>query len=164
VLCVLLVSAVGLCCPVTAARGEDRVQTSEADSPLDLEEYAGKVVFVDFWASWCAPCKRSFPWMVDLQKRLSEQGLVIVTVNVDRTRKAADRFLEQLDSELPVIFDPEGEIAEAYQLETMPSSYIYGRDGTLRATHMGFHPDKVDEIEAELKALLLEEAPDAKAH
>ena len=137
-------------------------QQESADPALDLNQYVGQVVYLDFWASWCAPCKQSFPWMIALQDQLDDQGLVIVTVNVDRDRKAAERFLEKLESDLPVIYDPEGEIAAAYELEGMPSSYIYDRAGVLRASHIGFNPDQAEEIEEQLLVLLAEEVEDAQ--
>lgn len=154
----LLVLLVFVPAPILA----DESAENESASELDLEAYRGQVVYLDFWASWCAPCKQSFPWMIELQDRLGEEGLVVVTVNVDRDRKAADRFLAELDSDLPVIYDPEGEIAGRYELEAMPSSFVYDRKGVLRETHLGFHPGKVAEVEAELAALLAEEVDDAK--
>jgi len=149
--------------PGAARAGED--DSDPASEPvviLDLSQYEGQVVYLDFWASWCAPCQQSFPWMMQLQDELADQGLVVITVNVDRDRSAADRFLAQTGSELPVIYDPKGEIAADYELEGMPSSYIYDREGVLRSTHVGFHPDKVDAVEAELQALLAEELSDAE--
>ena len=140
-------------------------QHAAADDELaiDLSAHEGKVVYLDFWASWCGPCQQSFPWMIDLQERLGDLGLVVLTVNVDRDRAKADRFLEKMNGELTVIYDPEGKIAAAYELEAMPSSFIYGRDGLLKSTHTGFHPDEVAEVEASLLGLLEEgEASDAQ--
>ena len=137
---------------------------SASEPALNLQPYFGRVVYLDFWASWCVPCRQSFAWMMEQQAQLAEQGLTIVTVNVDRDRKAADRFLAKLKCELPVIYDPDGKIAAAYQLEAMPSSFIYGRDGTLRASLIGFEPEKTAAIEAQLRSLLAEELGDAQAH
>jgi len=151
-----------LCLPASATN--DGPDPSGKNAPLDLSMHRGKVVYVDFWASWCSPCKQSFPWMEALHDSLSSDGLVIVTINVDHDRKKADAFLERMESKLPVIYDPEGKIAAAYELEAMPSSFVYGRDGALRSRHMGFHADKTDEIEAELRRLLAEEGSDATGH
>ena len=133
-----------------------------AEPAVDLSSHEGKVVYLDFWASWCAPCQQSFPWMIELQQRLAERGLVVVTVNVDRDRVKADRFLEKVRSELPVIYDPDGKLAAAYELEAMPSSFLYGRDGRLVSIHAGFHKDGIDAVEAEILELLEKESGDAQ--
>jgi len=123
---------------------------------LDLKPYAGRVVIVDFWASWCAPCKASLPWLQKLGQTYEDQGLTVLLVNVDRDRKAAEAMLAKEGITLPVTWDPEGKIAEAYRLEGMPSSYLYGRDGTLRDSRLGFDPRRTAELERSVTALLAE--------
>jgi thiol-disulfide isomerase/thioredoxin len=117
---------------------------------LQLEQYHGKVVVVDFWASWCVPCRRSFPWMNDMQARYGEQGLVIVAVNVDRERAAAEQFLAEVAADFRIHYDNDGVVAEAFGVEAMPSSYVIGRDGEIVARHLGFKVRKQDEYEAVL--------------
>ena len=150
-ICVLLVS-------IPNAFGGDACARAggEREAAIDLDAHAGKVVYLDFWASWCGPCQQSFPWMIGLQERLADRGLVILTVNVDRDRAKADKFLEKIEGELTVIYDPEGKIAAAYELEGMPSSFVYGRDGVLKSTHTGFHSEQATEVEAGLIRLLEE--------
>jgi thiol-disulfide isomerase/thioredoxin len=142
-----------------AAAADDPPKPGAATPAIDLSPHAGKVVYVDFWASWCVPCKKSFPWMMGLLQRHGEEGLVILTVNVDSERKSADAFIENMKSTLPVIYDPEGKLAAEYALEAMPSSFVYGRDGTLRGSHLGFRMEDTDKIEAELQKLLAEKVP-----
>lgn len=125
-----------------------------APGTLDLAQYQGKVVYLDFWASWCGPCRRSFPWMNAMQQKYSAQGLVIVSVNVDEKRADADGFLKANPASFPVIFDPEGKLAEQYQLIGMPSSFIIGRDGKVLKAHQGFLDDSPTRYEAELRAAL----------
>ena len=115
---------------------------------LALEEYRGKVVLVDFWASWCVPCRRSFPWMNDMHAKYGDQGLVIVAVNVDRDSAAAARFLAEVPAAFRIHYDNEGAVAEAFGVEAMPSSYVIGRDGGTVARHLGFKVKKQDEYEA----------------
>jgi thiol-disulfide isomerase/thioredoxin len=115
---------------------------------LALEEYRGKVVLVDFWASWCVPCRRSFPWMNDMHAKYGDQGLVIVAVNVDRDSAAAARFLAEVPADFRIHYDNEGAVAEAFGVEAMPSSYVIGRDGSTVARHLGFKVKKQDEYEA----------------
>jgi thiol-disulfide isomerase/thioredoxin len=118
----------------------------------------GKVVYVDFWASWCVPCRRSFPWMMELRRKYEDQGLQIVTVNVDRDRAAAAKFLEAIHGTLPVVYDPAGKLAKLYDLQVMPTSFIYGRDGTLRKTQAGFHPAETGTVESLVRSLLEEKS------
>jgi cytochrome c biogenesis protein CcmG/thiol:disulfide interchange protein DsbE len=121
-----------------------------SDGPLQLEQYRGKVVVVDFWASWCVPCRRSFPWMNDMQAKYADQGLVIIGVNVDRERSAASEFLAAVPADFLIHYDNQGAVAENFGVEAMPSSYVIGRDGEIVARHLGFKVKKQDEYEAVL--------------
>jgi thiol-disulfide isomerase/thioredoxin len=114
----------------------------------------GKVVYVDFWASWCVPCRKSFPWMESMTKAHADDGLQIVTVNLDTKEKAAHRFLSDLHVTLPVVYDPQGKLAEKCQLQAMPSAFVFARDGTLQKRHEGFRNEDRDELEALLQRLL----------
>jgi cytochrome c biogenesis protein CcmG, thiol:disulfide interchange protein DsbE len=116
--------------------------------PVALDSLRGRVVYVDFWASWCGPCRASFPWMATMQQRYSDRGFTVVAVNLDKDRKAADAFLARYPAGFPVAFDPAGTVAEAYGVPGMPTSYLIGRDGTIRCTHVGFVPRKAGELEA----------------
>ena len=119
-----------------------------AGDDLQLAQYRGKVVVVDFWASWCAPCRRSFPWMNAMQAKYGGEGLVIVAVNVDRERSAADRFLAEVPADFRIYYDNQGAVAEEFGVAAMPSSFVIGRDGSIIAQHMGFKVRKQDEYEA----------------
>ena len=147
----LLLAPAALAAPAAPA-----ASAPPAAPPLDLTPYAGRVVYVDFWASWCAPCKASLPWLEELQRRRAGEGLTVLLVNVDRDRKAAEAMLAKAGITLPVTWDPDGKLAKAYALEGMPSSFVYGRDGTLRDRHVGFDPRREDELEGSLAALLAE--------
>lgn len=125
-----------------------------ADDPLDLSGLRGKVVIVDFWASWCAPCRQSFPWLNAMQAKYRDRGLVVIGVNVDRERVEADRFLAQTPAEFNIVYDPDGVLAARYQVPGMPSSYIIGRDGQQVGVHIGFRKGTREQREAELERLL----------
>lgn len=118
----------------------------------------GKVVYVDFWASWCVPCRRSLPWMSRLEGRYRDQGLQVVTINVDRDKAAAHKFLEKMGVSLPVVYDPAGNLAKLYDLKVMPTSFVYGRDGTLRSRNEGFDPEETGSVESFIRTLLEEKA------
>ncbi|MFA9216343.1 MAG: TlpA family protein disulfide reductase [Sphingomonadaceae bacterium] len=124
------------------------------DGPVRLERYRGKLVYLDFWASWCAPCKRSFPWMNAMQQQYGAAGLQVVAVNLDARQDDARRFLEATPSAITIAFDPAGAIAKQYGIKGMPSSALIGRDGRLLALHTGFNDADRAALEAQLKASL----------
>jgi len=123
---------------------------------LDLGQYRGKVVYVDFWASWCGPCKQSFPFMQGLAARHPGGDLVVLTVNVDRQRPQADAFLRQVRNALPVVYDQQGDLAKAWKVADMPTSLVFDRDGKMRFRHQGFFPAKTAEYEGHINQLLRE--------
>jgi thiol-disulfide isomerase/thioredoxin len=121
---------------------------------IDLARLRGRVVYVDFWASWCAPCRRSFPWMNALLERYRGEGLVIVGVNVDKRRADADRFLRDVPASFAVVFDPEGVTPTAFDVKGMPSSYLVDRHGVVAMIEEGFHDEHKTDIDARIRALL----------
>jgi len=118
---------------------------------VSLNTLRGKIVYVDFWASWCGPCRQSFPWMIKLHEQYSPKGLVIVAINLDKTQDLADNFLYDFSPPFIVAFDPSGKTAEAFKVPAMPSSYLLNRDGTILYSHAGFDPKKTGDIEALIK-------------
>lgn len=121
---------------------------------LNLDQYKGKVVYIDFWASWCGPCRESFPWMKKMQQQYGKDGLVIIAINVDQDKKLADKFLSEFKPEFNVLFDKDGKLAEDFKVSSMPSSYVLDREGKPRFKHKGFHLDKQSQYETELNSLL----------
>jgi thiol-disulfide isomerase/thioredoxin len=111
----------------------------------------GQVVYVDFWASWCDPCRRSFPWLRALHEKYAAKGLVIVAINLDKDREAADRFLVKYPAPFRVAFDPAGGTAEAFHVQAMPTSYLVGRDGRVLETHAGFDSKQAAAIEQRIQ-------------
>jgi cytochrome c biogenesis protein CcmG, thiol:disulfide interchange protein DsbE len=127
-----------------------------AASSLDLTSLGGRVVYLDFWASWCGPCRQSFPWMETLKSTYGAQGLEIITVNLDGDRADADKFLKQFHPTFDVRFDPKGKLAEFYKVQGMPSSVLIDRHGVTRFTHVGFRPVDGPVYEAQVRQLLAE--------
>jgi thiol-disulfide isomerase/thioredoxin len=120
----------------------------------DPTHLSGQVVYVDFWASWCAPCQQSFPWMKELQKRYGGKGLRIVAVNVNKKPDEARNFLEEKRVAFDVIFDSTGTLAKRYDLKTMPTSFIYDRGGKLRQRHEGYMPNDSTGLDSLVAALI----------
>lgn len=116
----------------------------------------GKVVYLDFWASWCVPCRQSFPWMATLKQKYDSLGLQIVTVNLDKDHAAAAKFLDELKSPLKVVYDSTGSLAKSYNLEAMPTSFVYDRMGKLRSINRGFAPKEAAVTDSLIRSLLEE--------
>lgn len=124
------------------------------DQTVSLGALRGKVVYVDFWASWCQPCRQSFPWMNRLQKQYQQQGLVIVGINLDKSRELSDDFLKKIPADFTVAYDPEGKVASAYRVKGMPSSYLIDRQGRIQKTHIGYREETSGDMESAIRALL----------
>jgi thiol-disulfide isomerase/thioredoxin len=130
--------------------------SAHAGSPIDLDGFRGRVVYLDFWASWCTPCRQSFPWMQTMKDTYERQGLSVIAVNLDRHREDADRFLVKFHPSFDVRFDPEGQMAERFKVHGMPTSVIIDRHGVQRHIHIGFLPADLGAYESELREILAE--------
>lgn len=119
-----------------------------ASGSVSLDSLRGKVVLVDFWASWCVPCKTSFPWMSAMHERYGSKGLAIVAINVDKSRKSAEQFLDKHPAPFVVAYDPSGKTAKAYHVWGMPTSYLIGPDRSILFSRSGFDPKHAKEVEA----------------
>jgi thiol-disulfide isomerase/thioredoxin len=122
--------------------------------PVNLAALRGKVVYVDFWASWCGPCRKSFPWMNSMLRRYGDQGLVIVAVDLDKSRDLSDQFLRDVPADFLVAYDPDGKVAAAYHVKGMPSSYLIDRHGYIHSSHIGFRDDAIASVESTIETLL----------
>lgn len=128
--------------------------TTLSGKPVKLSALKGKVVLVDFWASWCGPCRESMPFLEKLSKNYKDKGLVVLGVNIDNDVAAAKKFLKELPVSFQVVNDADKKVAKAYAPPTMPSSYIIDKQGRVHVVHAGFKRADADKIEAEIKSLL----------
>ena len=115
---------------------------------VSLQSLAGKVVLVDFWATWCGPCQRSFPWLRAMHERYAAAGLDIVAINLDKDHQAAERFLDKYPAPFTVAFDPAAVTAKEFGVPGMPTTVLIGADGKILYVHTGFDPKKTGELEA----------------
>lgn len=143
----LITAVILLCCALTARAEEP------ASLPPALAAYQGKLVYLDFWASWCGPCGQSFPWLNQMQRKYRD-GLVVVGVNVDTDAAAADAFLKKHPAVFDIVRDPDGKLPELYAIEGMPSSVLIAPDGRVLHKHSGFRSQQVAEYEAAIRAAL----------
>lgn len=139
---------------VAAASQAPAIKLPAINGEFELAKLRGKVIYLDFWASWCKPCKKSFPWMSEIKKKYAEQGLEVVAINLDVDRKPADLFLDQFEINFIIAFDVDAISADEYKLRGMPTSYLIGRDGNLYATHVGFKEKDAGKLEDAIERLL----------
>lgn len=120
------------------------------DGTVRLTDYRGKTVYLDFWASWCGPCKQSFPWMNSLQERYAQQGLQVIAVNLDARPDDARSFLASVPASFTIAYDAAGVSAQQYHIKGMPSSILIGPDGKVLSVHAGFNAAARAELEQQI--------------
>jgi len=136
----------------------------QAGQLVDLSKLEGKVVLIDFWASWCRPCKQEMPVLEALHKKYRADGLVVVGINIDSKAKKMRSFLKATPVTFRQVRDEKLIVANRYEPPAMPSSFFVGRDGRIRYVHEGFRKGDAEKLESQVKALLAEEtvASDAR--
>ena len=125
-----------------------------ADARLDLDDYEGQIVLVDFWASWCVPCRRSFPWMNEMHEKYADDGLVIIAINLDNSPGDATAFLEEYSVRFEIAYDADKSLARKFSVQAMPTSFLLSRNGDVIDSHMGFKVKQQAEYEAAIVAAL----------
>lgn len=125
-----------------------------SDGTIDNDIFTGKVVLVDFWASWCKPCLKSFPWMNEMHEKYAGKGLQIIAVNLDKDEGLIEKFLQAAPADFTIAYDKSAILAKRFGVKAMPSSFYYGRDGRFVEKHLGFRDSKTDEYEAKIRTLL----------
>ncbi len=127
----------------------------KAGPKVALDDFKGKVVYLDFWATWCGPCKLSLPWLNKLQDEVDSDKVAIVAVTIDKKFDKVKRFIRsrQLDS-LTILSNPDGKVAESYNLPSFPTSFLIDQSGKIRKIYKGFREDDKQEIEQDIQALL----------
>jgi len=121
---------------------------------IELSQYRGQIVYVDFWASWCQPCRKSFTWMNKMQSLYGNEGFKVIAINLDESRDKANKFLKQIPANFDVAFDPRGNTAEAYRVKAMPSSYLIDKNGKLVYANLGFRGNDEDTLEVKIRNLI----------
>lgn len=124
------------------------------DATLPLVDGKARATYIDFWASWCTPCRQSFPWMNRMQQKFGAQGLRIVAINLDAKRADADGFLAQMPASFQLGFDGKGDAARRFGVNVMPSSVLVGPDGKVLAVHHGFREEDEAALEQRIAAAL----------
>jgi len=131
-----------------------RLPVLEGDGQISLGEHKGKVVYLDFWASWCGPCVSAIPQINGLAKEFPQDRFQVIAVNVDSKPDKALQFLRKYPVEYPSGSDPKGRLPGAFDLKSMPSSYVIDQDGVVRYVHRGFRKGDMDQIRSEVSKLV----------
>ena len=129
---------------------------SRSGENLRLEDHRGEVVMLNFWASWCGPCRQEMPLMDELYSQYKDLGFIILAVNVDENRDEALRFLDKVPVNYPILYDPESSVSELYEVQAMPTTVMIDRNGNARYLHYGYQPGYEDEYEQQIRELVRE--------
>lgn len=129
---------------------------SKDGSNVRLEDLRGQVVMLNFWASWCGPCRQEMPLMDEIYKKYEKFGFTILAVNVDEDSADADRFLDAVPVTFPILYDNESRISELYNVDTMPTTIMVDREGNARFLHRGYKPGYEDDYRKQVKKLIRE--------
>ncbi|MGJ0492383.1 TlpA family protein disulfide reductase [Methylobacter sp.] len=146
----------------TGSKAPDCTLTSIGDGKsYNLQQFHGKVLYIDFWASWCPPCLKSFPFLNELEQDLKEQGLQVIAINLDESSEDAQAFLAKTPAQFIVATDSNEQCARSFDVKAMPSSYLIDRNGVIRHVQLGFRQGEAKELRT-LAEQLLTENPDPK--
>ncbi len=135
---------------------KDFTLKSRSGKNIRLAEQKGNVVLINFWASWCAPCRQEMPKLEELHNKYKDLGFVLLGINLDATPDLSKKLLKDIKVTFPVLFDPENEVSEAYNVESMPTTVIVDKNGNWRFLHKGYQPGYENDYAAQVKQLLRE--------
>lgn len=141
-------------CLILAGFGWQLSHAEDGAAQFNLSNYQGKIVWLDFWASWCVPCRRSFPWLNQVLTQYEDEGFVVIGVNLDKDPVLVREFLAETPAEFPIIYDPGSTLATQFGVVGMPSSFLIGRDGQIISDHVGFKRHLVTEYETAIRQAL----------
>jgi peroxiredoxin len=134
----------------------DFMLKSRDGGSVQLSSLKGNVVMINFWATWCVPCRQEMPHLEAIYERYHDLGFELLAVNVEDNPEGARKWLQETPVTFPVLFDPKNEVSKLYKVDTMPSTVLVGRDGTMRFIHHGYKPGYENDYQTQVRALLRE--------
>ena len=137
-------------------KAPDFALKSSTGENLRLSEYRGDVVMINFWATWCGPCRQEMPLLDELYNRYQRVGFNLLGVNIDDDSRRAMQMAEELGIDFPVLFDASKEVSRLYEVEAMPVTVLVDREGTVRYVHHGYKPGYEDKYLDQIRSLLRE--------
>ncbi len=149
-------------CAVAYSRDCPKLALKTESGEIQLDSLRGKVLYLDFWASWCKPCRESFPFMNETARLYRERDFAIIAVNLDKKRSVVDAFLKDNPAEFSIAFDTDGLAATAFRVSAMPSTFIIDRDGQIVFEGKGFRDKERKQIYETLQKLMNEQPTEIK--
>jgi peroxiredoxin len=140
----------------TQGAAPDFTLKSQKNGSLKLSELRGKVILINFWASWCGPCRQEMPVLDELYQHYRSLDFTILGVNVEQNSDDAKSLLKDVPVSFPILFDTENKISKLYDVKGMPSTVLVDRDGNIRYVHMGYQPGAEAEYQTHIRALVRE--------
>ena len=140
---------------VGAAAPDFTLKSNQGDN-VRLAEQRGQVVMLNFWASWCAPCRKEMPLLDELHQRYESAGFVLYGVNVEPDATAGDKLIKDLGVGFPILYDPESRASKAYDIDAMPTTVVIDRDGLVRYVNRGYRSGDEEKYRAQVKELIRE--------
>ena len=137
-------------------KAPDFALKSSTGENLRLSEFRGDVVMINFWATWCGPCRQEMPLLDELYNRYQRVGFNLLGVNIDDDSRRAMQMAEELGIDFPVLFDATKEVSRLYEVEAMPVTVLVDREGTVRYVHHGYKPGYEDKYLDQIRSLLRE--------
>lgn len=152
-LCLVLIPALAT---IGEGKAPDFTLKTMRGGNFKLSEHRGEVVMINFWASWCGPCRQEMPLLEDLYKRYKDGGFTLLGVNVEEDSSQAQKLLKEIRVTFPILYDSSNKVSALYKVEAMPSTIIVDRDGNMRYLHHGYLPGYEDEYQKQVRELIKE--------
>jgi peroxiredoxin len=156
----VLVAALALALPAWAGVPEVQapgftLQSSDG-KPVSLAQFKGDVVMINFWASWCGPCRQEMPLLDEIYKQYKDMGFTLLGVNVEPHARNANAWLKQTPVSYPILYDPKSQVSQLYQVQAMPTTVIIDRKGIVRFVHNGYLPGDENQYMNSIRALIVQ--------
>ena len=133
-----------------------KARTIDGSKSIAVDDYRGKVVLIDFWASWCPPCLKSLPKYNELRREIGTSDFEIVAVNVDENTEDAKKFLAKHPVSYPIAKDPKGVLPGVFGVKAMPTSYLVDKNGVVKYVHAAFKEGDIEKLRVEIEKLIAE--------
>lgn len=141
---------------VAGTTAPDFTLKSRGGENVRLEDLRGEVIMLNFWASWCGPCRQEMPHMDAIEQEFRDYGFRVLAVNVDQNRKDAERFLDAVPVDFTILLDQDSTVSELYDVQAMPTTVMIDRNGQARYVHHGYQPGYEDDYRTQIRELIRE--------
>ena len=140
----------------TSGKASNFTLKSNSGKNIKLSELRGQVVMLNFWASWCKPCRQEMPLLNEIYNKYHSLGFTLLGINIENSPELAKRFLADVKVDFPILYDPENQVSKAYDVNAMPTTILIDRDGKMRFLHKGYKPGYENEYRKQVRSLIRE--------